>query len=107
MKPTELDSMNALRVQAERKAALYRRALELACNGDADQVAFFVSEADAVMSEERTADGVPASPAPDLQREAFDLIRRLEGPVNEHPAAVRLREVVRQLAFGVTEVDRG
>jgi hypothetical protein len=56
MKPTELDSMNALRVQAERKAALYRRALELACNGDDDQVAYFVSEADA---EQDDAAGVP------------------------------------------------
>lgn len=46
-KPTEVDSMNALRVQAERKAALYRRALLLACDGDDDKVAFFVSEADA------------------------------------------------------------
>lgn len=46
-KPTEADSMNRLRVQAERKAALYRRALVLACNGDEDQVAYFVSEADA------------------------------------------------------------
>ena len=47
MKTTEVDSMNRLRVRAERKAALYRRALELACNGDADQAAHFVSEADA------------------------------------------------------------
>jgi hypothetical protein len=53
--PTEVDSMNALRVQAERKAALYRRALELACDGDSDKVAFFVSEAGASLSD-------PASP---------------------------------------------
>jgi hypothetical protein len=57
-KPTEVDSMNRLRVQAEDKAALYRRALLLACNGDADQVAFFVSEAGAAIDEERAADGV-------------------------------------------------
>jgi hypothetical protein len=31
--------------EKERKAALYRRALLLACNGDDDQVAHFVSEA--------------------------------------------------------------
>jgi hypothetical protein len=54
-KPTELDSMNRLRVQAENKAALYRRALLLACNGDDDQVAYFVSEADAAMDAERAA----------------------------------------------------
>jgi hypothetical protein len=58
MKPTEVDSMNALRVQAENKAALYRRALELACNGDDDQVAYFVSEAGTAIDEERSADGV-------------------------------------------------
>jgi hypothetical protein len=46
-KPTEVDSMNRLRVQAENKAALYRRALLLACDGDVDKVAFYVSEADA------------------------------------------------------------
>lgn len=45
VKPTEADSMNRLRVQAEDKAALYRRALLLACDGDVDKVAFFVSEA--------------------------------------------------------------
>lgn len=55
-KPTEVDSMNALRVQAERKAALYRRALELACNGDSDQVAYFVSEADAAIDADRAQD---------------------------------------------------
>lgn len=32
---------------AERKAALYRRALQLACDGDDDKVACFVSEAGA------------------------------------------------------------
>jgi hypothetical protein len=57
-KPTEVDSMNRLRVQAEDKAKLYRRALELACNGDSDQVAYFVSEAATAMDEERAADGV-------------------------------------------------
>jgi hypothetical protein len=57
-KPTEVDSMNRLRVQAEDKARLYRRALLLACNGDEDQVAYFVSEADTAMAEERAADGV-------------------------------------------------
>jgi hypothetical protein len=46
-KPTEVDSMNRLRAQAEDKARLYRRALTLACDGDEDKVAFFVSEADA------------------------------------------------------------
>ncbi len=45
--PTELDEMNRLRSQAERKAALYRRALELACDGDSDRLAFYVSEAGA------------------------------------------------------------
>jgi hypothetical protein len=58
MKPTEVDSMNRLRVQAEDKAKLYRRALELACNGDDDQVAYFVSEASTAMDEERAANGV-------------------------------------------------
>jgi hypothetical protein len=58
MKPTEADSMNRLRVQAEDKAKLYRRALELACNGDSDQVAHFVSEAGTAIDEERTASGV-------------------------------------------------
>jgi hypothetical protein len=48
--------MNALRVQAERKAALYRGALLLACNGDQDQVAFFVSEASEALEAERTRD---------------------------------------------------
>lgn len=57
-KPTEVDSMNRLRVQAEDKAKLYRRALLLACSGDEDQVAYFVSEAAAAMDEERAADGV-------------------------------------------------
>ena len=50
MAPTEVDSMNRLRVEAVRKAALYRRALELACEGDSDRVAFYVSEADAEMN---------------------------------------------------------
>jgi hypothetical protein len=58
LKPTEVDSMNRLRVQAENKAALYRRALLLACNGDDDQVAYFVSEADTAIDEERAAAGV-------------------------------------------------
>lgn len=57
-KPTELDSMNALRVSAEHKAKLYRRALELACDGDSDKVAYFVSEASTAIDEERAADGV-------------------------------------------------
>jgi hypothetical protein len=56
-KPTEVDSMNRLRVQAERKAALYRRALELACDGDADKVAFYVSEADAAEDAAATSQG--------------------------------------------------
>lgn len=59
-KPTEVDSMNRLRVQAEDKAKLYRRALELACNGDSDQVAYFVSEASTAIDEERATDGVLA-----------------------------------------------
>lgn len=50
-KPTEVDSMNRLRVQAEDKAALYRRALVLACDGDEDKVAFYVSEADAAQED--------------------------------------------------------
>jgi hypothetical protein len=50
-KPTEVDSMNRLRVQAENKAALYRRALELACDGDGDKVAFFASEAAAELAD--------------------------------------------------------
>lgn len=50
---TQADAMNELRVQAERKATLYRRALELACNGDPDRVAYFVSEADSAIDEER------------------------------------------------------
>jgi len=50
MAPTEVDSMNRLRVEAVRKAALYQRALELACEGDSDRVAFYVSEADAEMN---------------------------------------------------------
>lgn len=54
-KPTEVDSMNRLRVQAENKAALYRRALELACDGDSDKVAYFVSEADTAIDAERTS----------------------------------------------------
>lgn len=58
MKPTEVDSMNRLRVQAENKAALYRLALLLACNGDDDRVAFFVSEAGTAIDEERAAPGV-------------------------------------------------
>jgi hypothetical protein len=61
MKPTELDSMNRLRVQAENKAALYRRALLLACKGDGDQVAYFVSEAGTAIDEERASDGASAS----------------------------------------------
>jgi hypothetical protein len=59
-KPTEVDSMNRLRVQAEDKAALYRRALEFACNGDDDQMAYFVSEAATAIDEERAADGESA-----------------------------------------------
>jgi hypothetical protein len=61
-KPSEVDSMNRLRVQAERKAALYRRALLLACNGDDDQVAFFVSEADAAIDAERAASSSEGKP---------------------------------------------
>jgi hypothetical protein len=65
MKPSEVDSMNRLRVQAENKAALYRRALLLACNCDEDRVAFFVSEANAAIDAERGTDGVPETgPAP-------------------------------------------
>lgn len=62
-KPTEVDSMNRLRVQAETKAKLYRRALELACDGDGDKVAYFVSEAGTAIAEERYADGVSPSSA--------------------------------------------
>jgi hypothetical protein len=69
MKPTEADSMNRLRVQAENKAALYRRALELACNSDADQVAYFVSEAGTAMDEERAAFGVRVPVKPEGQGE--------------------------------------
>lgn len=57
-KPTEVDSMNRLRVQSEDKAKLYRRALEFACNGNSDQVAYFVSEASTAIDEERAANGV-------------------------------------------------
>ena len=62
MRPTELDSMNALRVQAERKAALYRRALDLACFGDSGKVAFYVSEASTAIDEERAAAGAGEVP---------------------------------------------
>lgn len=40
------------RAAAEKKAALYRRALLLACDGDDDKVAFFVSEADATQNDD-------------------------------------------------------
>jgi hypothetical protein len=63
-KPTEVDSMNRLRVQAENKAELYRRALLLACNGDEDQVAFFVSEASEALETERTQDVTPGVTLP-------------------------------------------
>lgn len=55
-KPTQADSMNRLRVEAERKAKLYRRALELACHGDADEVAYYVSEAASAIDAEAVAD---------------------------------------------------
>jgi hypothetical protein len=65
--------MNRLRVQAENKAAVYRRALLLACNGDNDQVAYFVSEAVVAMDEERAADAASPlphpSPATDSEKE--------------------------------------
>lgn len=59
MKPTEVDSMNALRVQAENTARLYRLALELACKGDGDDMAFYVCQASAKMDAPEESERAP------------------------------------------------